>query len=106
MGVVYANYGLLGSRDSEWLQVALNSRIGLFRKIGLVANAAKSKMMMCQPVVIISGILVEAFGQISTGKGTTYRERLRRKCLQPYCGVDMTASSMTAHQQLLYVADL
>ena len=52
LGVLYAENGILGSRDPEWLQGYLNVLIGLFRRIGLMANAVKSKTMTCQPGAI------------------------------------------------------
>ena len=41
LGVFYAENGMLGARDSEWLQNALNVLIGLFhlyRFVTIVAN--------------------------------------------------------------------
>ena len=68
MGVLYADNGLLGSRGLEWLQGDPNVRFGLFRQIGLMANIAKSKTMMCQQGMIRSGILEEVVGWRSMGK--------------------------------------
>ena len=47
MGVFYADYGLIGSCDPEWIQWSLNVIIGLFLQIGLMSNVAKYKTMMC-----------------------------------------------------------
>ena len=56
MGVFYAANGLIGLQDPEWLQGSINIPISLFRQIGLMANVAKSKTMMCPPGMIRSGI--------------------------------------------------
>ena len=56
-----------------------------------MANVSKSKTIACQPGAIRSGILEEAFGQKSTGKGHNYRARLWSCLLCPDCGVDLTA---------------
>ena len=76
MGVFYVYNFIVGLRDPEWLQGDLNVLIGLFLRIGLMANIAKSKTMMCQPGMIRSGILDEAVGQQSMGGVATYREIL------------------------------
>ena len=55
-GVLYADNGILGLRYPEWLQGYLNVLIGLFRRIGLMANVAKSKRMTFQKGVIHSGM--------------------------------------------------
>ena len=47
MGVFYADDGIIGSWDSEWLQGGLHILIILFRHISLMANFAKSKTMTC-----------------------------------------------------------
>ena len=38
----YADVGLIGSRDPEWLQGALNVLIRLLRRVGKMPNVAKS----------------------------------------------------------------
>ena len=47
VGLFYASYGVVGSQDMEWLQVALNVFISLFPRYELVAYVAKSKAMTC-----------------------------------------------------------
>ena len=76
VGVLYADDGLIGSQDTEWIVGGISILIGLFRRIGLMANVAKSKNMTCQPGTIRSGMSEEAVGWRSTGRGTIYRERL------------------------------
>ena len=56
MGIFYVDNVLIGLQDPEWLQWGINVPIGLFRQIGLMANIAKSKIMMCRPGTIRSGI--------------------------------------------------
>ena len=56
MGMFYADDGLIGSWDPEWLQRYLKVLIDLFKWYGLVANVAKSKAMTCQPGDIWSGM--------------------------------------------------
>ena len=76
MGVFYADDGLIGSRDSKWIQGSLKLLIGLFHWIGLMAKISKSKMMVCQIGKIRLIISEETVGRRSTRKGVTYRDRL------------------------------
>ena len=76
MGVFYANDGLIGLRDPEWLQGDFNVLIGLFHRVGLVVNVAKSKTMNFQTGAIFTGIPEEDFSWRRTGDGDTYQEHL------------------------------
>ena len=60
LGVFYANVGIVGSIDSEWLQHLTNFLAGLFRRYGLAANVPKSRMMTCQPGALRSDISEES----------------------------------------------
>ena len=53
LGMFYADYGLMGYRDPEWLQGTINAPIGLLHWFILAANIANSKTMTCQPGAII-----------------------------------------------------
>ena len=48
MGVFYADGGMIGSGDPEWLQGAINVIIRLFIWVRLMANVEKSNLMTCQ----------------------------------------------------------
>ena len=50
--IFYADDGMVGSRDPEWIQGPLNVPIDLFRRYRLVANVAKSKAMTFQTVTL------------------------------------------------------
>ena len=41
LGVFYADDGMVGSRDADWLKHLMNILVGLFRQYGLAANVAK-----------------------------------------------------------------
>ena len=58
--VFYAKYGMVSSRESDWLQHAMNFLVGLFRRYGLAANIAKSHKMTCHPVNLRVGMSEEA----------------------------------------------
>ena len=67
--IFYANGGMVGSRDPNWLQGDLNVIIGLLRRYVLVANVIKSKVVICQPGALQSGMSEEAVGLRCTGRG-------------------------------------
>ena len=48
--------------DPEWLQGVLDVLIGLFRRIGLMANISKSQKVTCQPGAIRSVLSEDAVG--------------------------------------------
>ena len=70
---------MVGSRDPEWLQGALNVTIELLRRYRLVANFEKSKAMNFQPGTLRYGMSEEAVGRWCTGRRATYYERLKRR---------------------------
>ena len=45
LGFFYANYDMVGSRYSNWLQHLMNVLIGLFQSYSLAANIVKSRTM-------------------------------------------------------------
>ena len=49
MGVFIVDFGMVGLREPELLQGAINVFIRLFRRVGLMENVATSKTMMCPP---------------------------------------------------------
>ena len=79
--------------------------IGIFRWYGMVANIVKSKAMTCQPGAIWSGMLEDTVGRRRTGRGETYKERLRRWIPCQYYGVDIIAVSIAAHMRKMHGKD-
>ena len=57
--VLYAEDGIIGLRDPEWIQGGLNVLIVLLLRIGLIDYVAKSKTMTCQPGAIRLGMSEE-----------------------------------------------
>ena len=99
LGVIYMYYGLIESRNREWIQGDLNILISL------ITNVAKSKMMTCKLGTIWSGMLEEVMVWQITGKGATYSESLRRFLLFLYCGVKLTVGYMMDHHRRLHVTE-
>ena len=96
MGLFCADVGMIGLSDTEWLQGDINVHIGLFRRVGLMANIEKSNTMNFQSGGFRMGVSEEAFSCRSKVGGITYWESLRQRIPCPNSGVDLTAGSMTA----------
>ena len=105
LGVFYEYDSLLGSREPEWIQGALSILIGMFWRIRLASNVAKSKITMCQLGAIGPGMSEEIFYRSSTGEGETKPERMRRKMPCPDHGVEMKTISMKSHSKKLHGTD-
>ena len=97
LGVFYAEDGMVGSQDPDWLQHSMNVLLGLFRRYGLAENFAKSRTMTCQPGILGSGMSEETKALKCTGVGELYQVRLIRSFPCPEFGVGLTTGSMAAH---------
>ena len=47
--LLYADGGMVASSDPRWLQVAFNTLVGLFDRVGLRTNFGKTVGMVCRP---------------------------------------------------------
>ena len=102
LSILYADDGLLGARDDEWLQGSLNVLVSLFRRFGLQANVTKTKAMTCFPGATRQGISPESYARRMTGVGDTYRERLRRRVTCPECNKELAAGSLRQHRRMAH----
>ena len=98
LGLLYADYGMVGFRYHEWLQHSINVLVCLFRQYGLAANVTKSRTMTCQPRALRLGMSAEAKALECTEVVDSYRVRLRRRIPCPGCGIELDAGSMTEHR--------
>ena len=73
-----ADDGLTASRDPVWLQNASDVLVHLFRRMGLVANVSKTKMMTCYPGSIHSKMPPEAHEQRVMGQEAPQPHQLPR----------------------------
>ena len=102
MGMFYADDGMIGWRGPEWIQGDINVLVILFRRVGLMANVAKSNTMTCQPGAICTGISEEAFSWNRKGEGSTYQELLWWCITCPYCGVELRHGSIMDRHRWLH----
>ena len=102
LGVLYADGGMVGSCDSEWIHHTMNVLVGLFRRHGLEANVIKSLTITCHPGALRAGMFEEDMPLKCTGAGDLYQVRIQRRIPYPECGVHITMVSMTAHRRRMH----
>ena len=92
----YIDGGLVACRDPVWLQSSFDVLVGLFERIGLLTNVAKTKVMMCILGRIREGYTEEAYMLPNSGQETAANRKRRRVDCQ-ICGVSMQAGSLQDH---------
>ena len=92
----YADDGLLGARDPDHLQKALDLLVHYFSRVGLVCNASKTKFMTCIPDRIRTRLIEETYVH-SRQWAATRGERLHRRVNCEVCDKEMWATSLTKH---------
>ena len=60
LGFFYVDWGMVGSRDPDWLQHSMNMLFGLFQRYDLTANVSKSRLMTCLPDALRLDMYTEA----------------------------------------------
>ena len=70
----YAEYGMVVPSDSQWIQGAFNTLVGLFDRVGLWTNIRKTVDMVCRSCQAAENQSEAAYGRRITGEGPTFRE--------------------------------
>ncbi len=99
LALFYADDAAISSRDHEWLQGAMTTLCGLFRRVGLETNTTKTESMTCYPGHIRTLLANQAYERMMTGQGPTYRERQRQRVTCPECQEELAAGSLTARSE-------
>ena len=96
--VFYADDGMVGATDPQWLQGAFSALVAIFDRVGLLTNVDKTVRMACQPCRAGSGNrTTEGYRRRGTGEGLSYRERQRERVAYGECGVEIAAGSLSGH---------
>ena len=96
--VFYADDGMVGATDPEWLQGAFSALVAIFDRVGLQTNVYKTVSMACQPCRAGSGNrTAEGYRRRITGEGETFRERQRERVACGECGAEIAAGSLLSH---------
>jgi hypothetical protein len=84
----FVDNGLVAARCSDWLQSSFPILINLFKRIGLQANAAKTKVMTCLPGKIRVAKTEEEYAAQQTGNA----EKLKHRHVDcKVCGISLAA---------------
>jgi hypothetical protein len=95
--IFYVDDAYLAARDPDFLQVALNSLVSLFERIGLETNVKKMQAMICTPRQISTQLSTDSY-RCRHGYRTQMREQWdARKVECRRCQVTMNASSLSHH---------
>ena len=74
--VFYADDGMVGASDPEWLQGAFSALLAIFDRVGLQTNVDKTVSMACHPCRAGSGNrTAKGYRRRITGDGNSFRER-------------------------------
>ena len=85
--VFYADDGMVGATDPQWLQGAFSALVAIFDRVGLLTNVDKTVSMACQPCRGGSGNRTpEGYRRRVTGEGLSWRERQRERVACGECG--------------------
>ena len=76
---LYADDSLVASTQPERLQRAFDVLTGLFDRVGLQTNTAKTVDMVCHKCHAPGGISEDAYVRRVMGRGTTFLERQKRR---------------------------
>jgi hypothetical protein len=99
--IFYVDDAYLATRDPNFLQVALNSLVSLFKRVGLETNVKKMQAMICTPGRISTQLSTDSYRR-RHGYGTQTRKQWdARKVECRQCQATMNASSLSR-----YLADL
>ena len=71
--IFYADYSMVASSDSRWLQWEFNALGSLFERVGLWTNVGKTVNMVCRPCQAAGNQSELAYGQKMTWEGPTYQ---------------------------------
>ncbi len=100
--IFYVDDVYLATRDPNFLQVALNSLVSLFERVGLETNVKKMKTMICPPDQIPTQLSTDSYYCRRHGYGTHTREQWGTRMVEcRQCQITMNASSLSC-----YLADL
>jgi hypothetical protein len=95
--IFYVGNAYLAARDPNFLQVALNSIVSLFKDVGLETNVKKTQTMICTPGQITTQLSTDAYHR-RHGYRTHTREQWDARTVEcRQCQAKINASSLSRH---------
>ncbi len=95
--IFYVDDAYLAARDPDFLQVALNSLVSLFKCIGLETNVKKMQDMICTPGQIFTQLSTNSYHRRHSYRTQTREQWDARKVKCRQCQATMNASSLSRH---------
>jgi hypothetical protein len=96
--IFYVDDVYLAARDPDFLQVALNSLVSLFERVGLETNVKKMKTMICTLGQITTQLSTDSYYHRRHGYGTHTREQWGARTVEcRQCQATMNANSLSRH---------
>ncbi len=92
----FVDDGLVSARCPVWLQSSFDILTQLFERIGLLANADKTKVMICVPGKIRAALTEEEYENQQAGNTTTMK---RHQVICDLCGASLAAESLRSHSE-------
>ncbi len=100
--IFYVDDAYLTTRDPNFLQVASNSLVSLFERVGLETNVKKTQAMICTPSQISNQLSTNSYRH-RHGYGTPTREQWDARTVEcRQCQATMYASSLSRHLAYLH----
>ncbi len=95
--IFYVDDSYLAARDSDFLQVALNSLVSLFKCVGLETIVKKTQAMICTPGQISTQLSTDSYCR-RHGYGTQTKEQWDARMVEcRQCQATMNANSLSRH---------
>jgi Reverse transcriptase (RNA-dependent DNA polymerase) len=94
----YADDGMVGARDADWLEHSFGVLVGFFARMGLECNTRKTEAMTCLPGYIAQPRSEVAVRRRQEGQGDSFRERRRQRVECELCGVALAQGSLNHHR--------
>ena len=94
----YVDDGLIASWEPVWLQESFDVLIGLFERISLFTNAAKTKVMVCVPGQKREGKTEEEYAAYKSQMETTGNKCRWVDC--EFCDTSLAAGSYRGHLEM------
>jgi len=94
----YADDGMVGARDADWLEHSFGVLVGYFARMGLECNTRKTESMTCLPGFIPRPLSDRATRRRQEGQGDTFREHRRQRVQCELCGVGLAQGSLAHHR--------
>ena len=93
----YVDNGMFTLSDSQWIQGAFSTLVGLFNRLGLLTNVGKTVSMVYRTFQAAGTQLEAAYWLKMTGEGLSYREQQKGRVKCREYGEEMVVGYLAGH---------